>query len=337
MTALTQYARLECPGLWRPDPTAQRIEVVVSFGDASLVISDKAGRALTHWSLAAVARINPEERPALYTPSAEALEVLEIADDTMVDAVETVRRAVIRARPRSGRVRGLGVAAVAVALLVVSVWWLPGALVRHAATVLPAPTRAALDAGLYAAIARVAGQPCSSPRGERALDRLAARIGLSDGAGALDVMPQGVGGVIALPGGHVLVGRTLVEDHETPEVLAGFVIAERVRTPDPLVAFLSDAGLRVTVRVLTTGRIPQDAVMRWAERRVAATPVPPPAEILLPAFASAEIPSSPYAYARDMTGETVLPLIEGDPMRGQTVSALLPDGDWVALQNICEG
>ena len=45
MTALKQYQRLESVGVWRPDPEAQRRNVTVSFGDASLAISDNAGPA----------------------------------------------------------------------------------------------------------------------------------------------------------------------------------------------------------------------------------------------------------------------------------------------------
>ena len=40
MTALSKYDRLEASGLWRPTPQDQRREVVVSIGDATLVISD---------------------------------------------------------------------------------------------------------------------------------------------------------------------------------------------------------------------------------------------------------------------------------------------------------
>ena len=50
MTALKEYARLESGGLWRADADAQRRDVIVSFGDATLVISDSAERALAHWS-----------------------------------------------------------------------------------------------------------------------------------------------------------------------------------------------------------------------------------------------------------------------------------------------
>ena len=56
MTALTQYQRLESSGLWREAPDAQRREVIVTFGDASIIITDKNERPLTHWSLAALIR-----------------------------------------------------------------------------------------------------------------------------------------------------------------------------------------------------------------------------------------------------------------------------------------
>ena len=38
-----------------------------------------------------------------------------------------------------------------------------------------------------------------------------------------------------------------------------------------------------------------------------------------------------------MTGETTLPLIEGDPMNGRLTEPLLSDADWLRLQNICGG
>ena len=40
MTALSKYQRLESAGLWRQDADAQRRDVVVNLGDASLVLSD---------------------------------------------------------------------------------------------------------------------------------------------------------------------------------------------------------------------------------------------------------------------------------------------------------
>lgn len=338
LTALSQYARLECPGVWRADPAAQRQEVVVAFGDASLVISDRAGRALTHWSLAAVARINPGVTPALYTPSAEATEVLEVADDTMVEAIETVRRAVARARPRGGRLRGAIFVLVLAGLAALGLYWLPDALVRHTVAVLPEPTRAEIGDGLRTAIGRVSAPPCADPRADRALDRLRARLAPEGpGSAGLVVLPDAVSGALPLPGGEMLIGRALVEDHETPDVLAGHVLAARVQAEaePPLAALLRHAGPVATLRLLTTGHLPPDVPRSYAGALLVGAPPPPATERLLAAFAAAGLSTLPYAYARDVTGEAVLPLIEGDPMRGLRPEPLLPDGDWVALQGIC--
>jgi hypothetical protein len=339
VTALKRYARLECPGLWRAAPDAQRVDVVVSFGDASLVICDTADRPLSHWSLAAVARVNPGEAPALYTPSAEATELLEIDDDSMVDAIETVRRAVLRARPRGGRLRAAGLAACLAGVLAAIVWWLPDALVRHAVAIVPEASRQEIGARLFDALQRVTRPPCRGPRAERALAAVAGRLapGVPGRIASLVVVPDGVAQALALPGGRIVAGRALVEDHENPEVLAGYVLAEAVRAgrAPPLADLLERSGTVATIRLLTTGHLPDAALERYAEARLTERATPPPTEALLAAFAAAGLPSTPYAHARDVTGETVLPLLEGDPMRGRTAAPLMSDGDWVALQNVC--
>lgn len=56
---------------------------------------------------------------------------------------------------------------------------------------------------------------------------------------------------------------------------------------------------------------------------------------MLPLFAAAQLPSTPYAYSIDITGETTLSLIEGDPMEDQDVLQVLTDGEWISLQGIC--
>jgi hypothetical protein len=61
----------------------------------------------------------------------------------------------------------------------------------------------------------------------------------------------------------------------------------------------------------------------------------PTEEAILEEFGRAAVPSTPYAYAQDITGETTLGLIEADPMAGRDLEPVLNDRDWVQLQNIC--
>lgn len=336
MTALTQFERLEASGLWRERPEAQRRDVLLSLGDATLMISDHAGRVLSHWSLPAIERINPTTEPlALYRPGPDARELLEIDDQIMIDALAKVQRAIARARPRPGRLRGTVIAGTLAFSVGMAVFWLPGALTRQAIHVVPQATRAALGEALLTRIRRVAGPRCETPGGSHALDRLAERL-LPDG-GRIVVLSDGVRASAHLPGRIVLINKALVEDYEDPAVVAGFIVAElaRARAEDPLASLLRQTGLGTALRLLTTGRIPDDTLDGYAERLLTSPPVPITDDVLLSAFREQNLSATPYAYALDITGEATLALIEADPVAPEAADSVLSDGNWVALQGIC--
>ncbi|MCF2872511.1 hypothetical protein L0664_15655 [Octadecabacter sp. G9-8] len=337
MTALTEFSRLESGGLWRPDPDAQRREVTVSFGEATLVISDSAGRPLTHWSLPAVQRLNAGERPALFTPASDAVETLEISDDFMIDAMEKVRKTVKRRRSRPGRLRSVGILAVVAGFVGLGVFWLPNALIREAQSVVPTVKRAEIGATLLGHIQRVTGQTCRSPLGTQALGKLHARALGPDAGGQVFVVPSGPETAVYLPGGLIVMNRDLIEDTEDPAVVAGHIIAAaaQVRRQDPLAAVLQEAGIGTTFTLLTTGDIAPDTLQDYAVT-LFANPSPRVDDAgLLALFEQAQVPSTPFAYALDVTGETTLGLIEADPMKTTQPTALLSDAEWISLQGIC--
>lgn len=339
MTALSQYERLESTGLWRAAPGEQRREVTVSFGDATLVIADSAGRPLTHWSLAAIERVNPGQRPAVFAPDAERSETLEVEDDIMIGAVETVRKTIARRRPRPGRLRWFGLAMSVAGVAALGFLWLPDALRNHTLGVVPPAKRSEIGATLLGHMQRLTGPSCRDAVGTAALTRLRARV---LGAGSeiqLVVVPGGVVTSRSLPGGITLLNRGLVEDYEDPAVVAGYVLAELANnlSSDPLDPLLKAAGLRATITLLTTGDLPPEVLRSYAETLVSTPAAAPDTDRLIDQFARAEIAASPFAYAVDITGETTLDLIEADPMAGRVPPPILSDGDWVALQGICGG
>lgn len=338
MTALKRYQRLESPGVWREHAEAQRRNVILSFGDASLVVSDTAERVLTHWSLAALDRLNPGETPALYAPDADSAETVEVDDPLMIEALETVRTAVAKSRPRPGRLRLAIFLGIAAGIAALGVFWLPGALVRHAVSVVPPEVRAEIGQDLLARVTRVAGQPCARPGGTRALERLAERLLPGTGTRVV-VLPSGMPRAAHLPGDLILLNRALVEDHEDASAVAGFILAEATRAAatDPLAVLLDEAGVLATLKFLTSGHLPDRALDAHALSVLVAPPAPVPEAALIARFAQAGVPSTPYAYALDVSGEAVLGLIEADPLRGSTPAPLLSDRDWVQLQAICGG
>ncbi|MBF9035079.1 hypothetical protein HKCCE2091_12605 [Rhodobacterales bacterium HKCCE2091] len=338
MTALREYQRLEATALWRGRPDEQRREVMVSLGDATLVISTLSDTALSHWSLPAVERLNPGETPAVYAPSPDADETLEIAEPDMVAAIEKLRGAIEQARPHPGRLRH-GLVALALAFLLgLGIFWLPGALMRQTASLLPDAKRADLGRQVLAEMADLSGRPCVTEDGAAALARLGRRT-FGDDAPRIVVLPSAVAGTGHLPGRILFVDRGLVENHETPEVLAGYLLAEdlRRRDSDPVLELLQEAGVMATLRLLTTGAVSAADLQDYARGVLADRPVDVADAALLARFGEAGISSQPYAYALDISGETTLGLIEADPMRGRLRSPLLADNAWVALQEICGG
>ncbi len=338
MTALHKYDRLESPGLWRDAADAQRRDVQVSFGQASLVIRNRAEAPLAHWSLAAIERVNPSERPALYRPGPDTGETLEIDDDEMIAAIEKVLRAIARKRPRHGRVRLGIVAAMVLVIAALGAFWLPGALTRHAVTVVPEAKRHAIGDALLTHIVRLTGQTCDSPLGLRALDRLTTRV-LGGQIRQAHIVPESPYPSLLLPGGLLLIDKTRVEDFETPEVVAGDMIAgaEARDLRDPLIDLLRFGGLRTSFTLLTTGEMAEQVLRDYARDALDTPPLQPGDAQLIARFAQANVAPSPYAYAQDITGRTTARLIAADPFKdAQSRPGLISDGDWISLQEICE-
>ncbi len=337
MTALSKYARLEATALWRPTPDGQRREVVVSIGDATLVIKDLTDQALTHWSLAAVERANPGTTPAVYHPDGDPGETLELDDEEteMIEAIETLRRAIEKTRPKPGRLRWIGMALSIAAVAWAAVFWLPGALLDHTLGVVPQVKRAQIGADLLKRIERVSGATCAKAEGAAALDRLGRRLK----AGRIAVLPNMTRDSLHLPGGLMVLSRAVIEDHEDPDVAAGYVVTEATlrAAKDPLRDVLEVTGLRENFRLLTTGDLASSALDAYAEDLMTRNRAAPPLADQLARFEAAALRSTPYAYARDITGETTLALIEGDPMNGRLTEPLMSDADWLHLQSICGG
>jgi hypothetical protein len=341
MTALKDFDRLEATGLWRASPEDQRREVIVSLGDATLTMSDMNNQALAHWSLAAVQRANGSDIPAIYHPDGDPGETLELPEDEaqMIEGIDYLLRVIERRRPHPGKLRwflGVGLAA---ALAAGAVFWLPGALRDYTVSVLPPVKRAEIGQALLGHMARVTGQPCHTEEAAAPLSALKSRLFGEEGMQQLVVVPAGVQSSAHLPGGIILLNRSVVEDHEDPDVVAGYVLAQSVAAEqsDPLIALVDHAGLIDALRVLATGALPDATLASYAEELLKQPVKPLDAQALLPAFERAELRSSPYAYALDITGETVLPLIEADPRRALGSREVLKDADWVRLQGICGG
>jgi len=333
MTALKEYARLESSGLWRAGPEDQRREVALSFGEATLVISDMAGRPLTHWSLPAIRRLNGANMPALYSPDPDDAETIEISDDLMIEAIDTIRAAVEQAKPRPGRLRQISIWAGFAVCIALGIFWLPGALTRQTLGVVPPAKRAEIGATLLGHIQRETGASCRDPLGTSALGRLKTRVLGRDAPGQILVLPGELAGPIYLPGGIILLSREMVERPDDPASVAGHVLASALgrSDADPLEPMLTESGFATTFRLLTTGSIPTEVFQAHAARLLGnAAPLADISD-LRAGFEQARIPPAPWV--ADMGNPGALRSLA--TMDESQMPEILNDGDWVSLQNIC--
>lgn len=338
MTALKKYERLESPGLWRESPDARRREVVVGLREATLVLADpKTEMALAQWSLPAVQRLNPGQTPALYAPADDGGEELEIDDPDMIAALSTVRKALERRKPHPGRLRGLVLGGVALAVVAVVVFWLPGKVKDHAASVLPPPTREALGDMALADLSRLTGQPCKSPTGRRAATELAARL-FPEAPPRIEVLRSGLTSPAHLPGDILLLPAALIEGADSPDLVAGYLLDESLRLTgeDPVMPVLEHMGVGATLRLLTTGAVRETALQGFGEVFLAAPRAGfPDAQALIAAFKAAGVPSAQYGQALRPGEPAALALIDGDPFPLGAPAPLMTDESWLELQAIC--
>lgn len=338
MTALTQFQRLEATGVWRPNPSERLRDVIVSFGDATLILRDpRSEEPLSHWSLPAVTRLNPGQMPAIFAPgSAEQDEVVEIDDTLMVDAIERVHSAIAASRARPGRLRGALIWSVVGLVAVAGAIWLPGLVVAHAARIAPPAQRTAVGLSILADMRQTTGAPCDRPSGAAVLDRLSAR--LLGPEGRIVVLPATMRGARALPGGIVVIGDDMIAGEPGPQVAAGHVLAADLVASqnDPLFEVLRTAGLSAAVSMLTSGELAASATAGQGTALLLRAAARPDEEALLERMREAGVSSEPYARSLDPSGETVLTLIEADPYRANDApEPLMSDGEWVQLQQIC--
>lgn len=342
MTALDKYRKLEGIGLWSARVEDQRREVVVNFGDATLVISDsRSMQVLSHWSLPAVRRRNPRERPALYSPDGDGGEVLELDDDWLIDALDAVQAALAppkRWRDRLGRkvYAGLAVAVLgAVALL------FPPALERHTATVLPWTTRHEIGSALVADLQVQGAQLCTAAQGRAALEALQRQV-LDQPARVHVLQGTPAARVAGFPGGVFVMDARLLDMAESPEALAGaLVLAQaRLRMDDPVAPVLGHVGVMRTLGLLTSGAVPTDALSGYAGPVLRAPARLPDVARLLARFQALDLSARAFADNPEPLDPDAGPLLPdlraGDPMADAVPTrVLLSDGQWVSLQNIC--
>ncbi len=329
MTAIDGLERLETTGLWRGEAGAERVAVYVSIGEAELVVQDRSGSALSHWSLPALVRLNGDGMPARYAPARGADEELEIAEPEMVAALDRVMEAVEKGRRRPGALRGLLIGLVAGFAFGLLLLWLPGAMRLHAETFISGAQRTDIGARMLAELAAPRGSgPCGSLTGTEALATLRARVlpTMPVRIEVLRALPQPA---LALPGGLIVLSDSTLVGQDDPNVTAGHVLATAMesRQTAPLRRLLEGLGPISLLRLMASGEVTDASLAAHVESLLGAPPPHLPTATLRSGFDVARLDWAPFA------ADAGLP--PGTPTPSEMRPAL-DDTAWQSLREICE-
>jgi len=332
MTALERYIRLEALGQWREGPGAAPREVVVSFKNATLVLTDMAEAPLGHWALAGVQAIGRDGPAVVYAMAADGAETLSIRDQDMIEAIAAVSRADALNRrdeaaegPRRGRLVLLLVLAAGLASAITLA---PQVIRSQAARVTPPARVAELADRMLLQLMAARGPLCADPAGSRALDALAARVA-PEAPPRMRALDLGPAPVALLPGPTVLIGRSALDTAIGPAEIAGWIalaLAREAAMPGAE-RLMSAIGPMAGLRYLATGRI-EDGALARAARPALAAPSPDEIAAAMATLTAAGLPTAPFAAGLARAG------IDAPEASPEGAEVLVPEA-WAALRRLC--
>ncbi len=370
MTALTKYELLEATGRYFDGESAEPRDVIVKFGDASLILMRSDDTPIAHWSLAGLRDLGAGAGALSLTPGEGSEERLVVEDRDLVAAIRAVAPS-LDARPKADRPRWRRALLWAVAALV-AVWLIlfeiAPALSDRLAALIPPEAEIAMGEEMEGQFARlVAGENarfCEGGPGGRALAKLTARLERSAGAHlpiSVVVLDHPMVNAFALPGGRIVLFDGLLRKADNPEAVAGVLAHEigHVVARDPTRLALRAAGTAGVVGLLlgdftgaTVTVALSEALIRSGYQRDAETAADAFATRLL---AREGLPTPPLAaFLRALKpegegGPTIFAHLATHPdpdARADATAAAdtvgetpfepaLDDQAWVALRNIC--
>ncbi len=369
MTALDRYAKLEAVARYLDGVSSEAREVVLSFGERSLIIMGLDDRPIAHWPLASLRALGPPaERPMELVPDPSSAERLLLEDGEMSAAIAEVCPD-LHPAPASAarRTRGRGRAAVLAFVMLVAIvagaaYLGLAALPDQLSDMVPPEQETALGEAVAARLpallgASAAPELCVAEEGVAALRALSARLALPATLRVSVLDDPGID-ALALPGGRVVLLRGLIDGARSPEEVAAVLAhaAGHAAHRDALEAALDRSV--VGAAAILVG----ETHARWAlDAATAAVLDPVPshdAETQADAeafaiLAAAELPARPlsevmdrltaepagaarYLAAHPWSAERRAAAAVADAVGDAPFRPALRDRDWIALGSICE-
>jgi hypothetical protein len=371
MTALEQYARLEAIARYRGETATSTREVVISFGERTLIIVGMDDIPIAHWPLASLDVEHQDDGSLEIAAFEGGAERLFLSDPDMIEAIDVVAPQPlpppVEVPPPKRRWAWLTVLAFAGAIVYFLVVPLFSGRVMD---LVPVERERAIGLAMHSQFlqglelgeAGVCEEPDSLGALQALIERASSTLTPPPDI-TLTVVDHPSTFALALPGDQLIVFRGLIAAANTPEELAGLIAHEihHVVSRDPLRKILDAASVKESLHhiggdilgepvpetalevLLNQPYLPEveAAADSHADATLRAAEVPPAKYGLLLRRianpATAPPPGPDYAAAHpDLAGraERFSDLESAEPAE---FTPILPDRDWLVLQNICSG
>jgi len=369
MTALSDYDKLEAEAVFFDAPSGASTDVILSFGERSLMIVGLDDRALAHWPLASLHSPDAKGSASIkVAPDRSAEDFLRLQDPEMIAAIQAVcpnLHDTLPETPKKRRPRWPWLVLIAAGLIIGGLFSMPmikTKIVDDIASDQELRLGRAMRGYVIAALQ--ADQPtlweCTEPEGHQALNDLAARIGrAATSEHSLSVIDLPDIGSLTLPGGETMIFRGLLDTTKTPEALAGALAHQQAHAQnrDALKNTASAFGM-IDLLKFWWGAEPTEELLEEATKAFLATRFSEDAEVkadsgAIAALTNAGLPTRPFAKTvetwggqqnRGLAFSTRHP---GGSNRAASINAAdqigedpfepaLDDRSWLALGNICD-
>ena len=90
MTAIKKYRRLESKGFWVETEETHPLDVIVSIGKSSIIISDTNEVPLDHWNFNSIMISDKDEKETTFSPGQDRQKKLIIQDEDMIKALTLI-------------------------------------------------------------------------------------------------------------------------------------------------------------------------------------------------------------------------------------------------------
>ena len=210
MTAIKKYTRLEASGLWKESSKSQQVEVLITFGKTSIILSDYKDNPLTHWSLAAIKLISRNKIESIFSTDPENGETLKISDVNMVEAFLLFINEEDD-KPKSFKLIYYVITASLISLLTLFLLFLPSKVRILTGSIISQAHEAQLVEPFINEHIAKHGSICSSPQTNKILNSILTSVQKENPILSVKIVRAQKMNILHLPGGSILVSNNFLK------------------------------------------------------------------------------------------------------------------------------